>query len=37
MTIGFVLFHVSRMHEKDIWKNLMNTPEVIQIHPISGQ
>jgi DNA-binding Lrp family transcriptional regulator len=36
VTIGFVLMHVSSLHENDVFNTLLKIPEVIEVHPVSG-
>lgn len=37
MTIGFVLLHVSAEHENEVFNTLSKIPDVIEVHPISGE
>ena len=37
MAIGFVLMHVSPLHEHDVFNKLSKIKEIIELHPIFGQ
>jgi DNA-binding Lrp family transcriptional regulator len=37
MVIGFVLMHVSPLHEYEVFNTLSKLPEVIEIHPLFGE
>ncbi|MBE3123038.1 MAG: Lrp/AsnC ligand binding domain-containing protein [Thermoplasmata archaeon] len=37
MVIGFVLMHVSPMHEYEIFNKLSKLHEVIEVHPLFGE
>ena len=37
MTVGFVLLHVSPTHENEVFNTLTKIPEIIEVHPISGE
>ena len=37
MVIGFVLMHVSRLHEYEVFNTLSKLPEVIELHPLFGE
>jgi DNA-binding Lrp family transcriptional regulator len=34
---GFVLMHVSPLHEYEVFNTLSKLPEVIELHPIFGE
>jgi len=34
---GFVLMHVSPLHEYEVFNKLSKLPEVIELHPIFGE
>jgi DNA-binding Lrp family transcriptional regulator len=35
--IGFVLMHVSPLHEHEVFKKLSKIPEIIELHPLFGE
>ncbi|KYK24537.1 AsnC family transcriptional regulator [Thermoplasmatales archaeon SM1-50] len=37
MAIGFVLLHVSTVHENEVFNTLSKLPEVLEVHPVSGE
>jgi DNA-binding Lrp family transcriptional regulator len=37
MVIGFVLMHVSPLHEYEVFNKLSKLPEVIELHPLFGE
>jgi DNA-binding Lrp family transcriptional regulator len=37
MAIGFALLSISPLHEKSVFEELRNLPEVIEIHPLFGE
>ena len=37
MVIGFVLMHVSTLHEYEVFNKLSKIPEVIEVHPLFGE
>ena len=37
MVIGFVLIHVSPLHEYEVFNKLSKLPEVIELHPLFGE
>ena len=37
MVIGFVLMHVSPLHENEVFNKLSKLPEVIELHPLFGE
>ena len=37
MAIGFALMRVSSSHENEIFNKLSKIPEVIELHPVSGE
>ena len=37
MVTGFVLMHVSPLHEYEVFNKLSKLPEVIELHPIFGE
>ncbi len=37
MVVGFVLMHVSPLHEYEVFNKLSKMPEVIEIHPLFGE
>jgi DNA-binding Lrp family transcriptional regulator len=37
MAIGFALMRVSLSHENEIFNKLSKIPEVIELHPVSGE
>ena len=37
MVIGFVLMHVSPLHEHEVFNKLSKIPEVIELHPLFGE
>ncbi len=37
MAIGFVLMHVSPLHENDVFNKLSKLNEVIELHPLFGE
>jgi DNA-binding Lrp family transcriptional regulator len=37
ITVGFVLMHVSSLHENEVFKNLLKLHEVIDLHPVFGE
>ncbi len=37
MVIGFVLMHVSPLHEYEVYNALSKLPEVIELHPLFGE
>ena len=37
MVIGFVLMHVSPLHEYEVFNTLSKVPEVIELHPLFGE
>ena len=37
MVIGFVLMHVSPLHEYEVFNKLSKVPEVIELHPLFGE
>ena len=37
MVIGFVLMHISPMHEYEIFNKLSKLHEVIEVHPLFGE
>jgi DNA-binding Lrp family transcriptional regulator len=37
VVVGFVLMHVSPLHEYEVFNKLSKMPEVIEIHPLFGE
>jgi DNA-binding Lrp family transcriptional regulator len=37
VVIGFVLMHVSPLHENEVFNTLSKVPEVIDLHPLFGE
>jgi DNA-binding Lrp family transcriptional regulator len=37
MVVGFVLMHVSPLHEYEVFNKLSKIPEVIDLHPLFGE
>jgi DNA-binding Lrp family transcriptional regulator len=37
MVIGFVLMHVSPLHEYEVFNTLSKLPEVVELHPLFGE
>jgi DNA-binding Lrp family transcriptional regulator len=37
VVIGFVLMHVSPLHEYEVFNTLSEIPEVIELHPLFGE
>ena len=37
MVIGFVLMHVSPLHESEVFNTLSKIPEVIELHSLFGE
>ncbi len=37
MVIGFVLMHVSPLHEYEVFNKLLKLHEVIELHPLFGE
>jgi len=37
MVIGFVLMHVSPLHEYEVFNKLSKLPEVIELNPLFGE
>ena len=37
MVIGFVLMHVSPLHENEVFNKLSKLKEVIELHPLFGE
>jgi DNA-binding Lrp family transcriptional regulator len=37
VAIGFVLMHVSPLHEHEVFNKLSKIPEVIELHPLFGE
>ena len=37
MTVGFVLMHISPLHENEIFNKLSKIPEVIELHTLFGE
>ena len=37
MVIGFILIHVSPLHEYEVFNKLSKLPEVIELHPLFGE
>jgi len=37
VVIGFVLMHVSPLHEYEVFNKLSKLPEVIELHPLFGE
>jgi DNA-binding Lrp family transcriptional regulator len=37
VVIGFVLMHISPLHESEVFNKLSKLPEVIELHPIFGE
>ena len=37
MVIGFVLMHISPLHEYEVYNKLSKIPEVIEVHPLFGE
>ena len=37
MVIGFILMHVSPLHEFEVFDTLLKIPEVIELHPLFGE
>jgi len=37
VVIGFVLMHVSTLHEYEVFNKLSKIPEVIEVHPLFGE
>ena len=37
MAIGFALLSISPLHEKDVYEQLKNTPEIVEVHPLFGE
>ncbi len=37
MVVGFVLMHVSPLHEYDVFNKLSKLKEIIELHPLFGE
>lgn len=37
MAIGFALLSISPLHEKTVYEDLKNIPEIIELHPLFGE
>lgn len=37
MVIGFVLMHVSPLHEFEVYNKLLKVSEIIDLHPLFGE
>jgi len=37
VVIGFVLMHISPLHEYEVYNKLSKIPEVIEVHPLFGE
>jgi len=37
VVIGFVLMHVSPLHEYEVFNKLSKVPEVVELHPLFGE
>jgi len=37
MAIGFVLLHVPTAYENEVFNTLSKLPEVLEVHPVSGE
>jgi DNA-binding Lrp family transcriptional regulator len=37
VVIGFVLMHVSPLHEYEVFNKLSKLPEIIELHPLFGE
>jgi DNA-binding Lrp family transcriptional regulator len=37
VVIGFVLMHVSPLHEHEVFNKLSKIPEIIELHPLFGE
>ena len=37
MEIGFVLIHVSPLHEDDVFNKISKIPGIIEVHPLFGE
>jgi DNA-binding Lrp family transcriptional regulator len=37
VVIGFVLMHISPLHEYEVFNKLSKLPEVIEVHPLFGE
>jgi DNA-binding Lrp family transcriptional regulator len=35
--IGFVLMHISPLHEHEVFNKLSKIPEIIELHPLFGE
>jgi len=35
--IGFALLSISPLHEKKVYEDLKNIPEIVEVHPIFGE
>ena len=37
MVVGFVLMHISPLHEYDVFNTLSKLPDIIEVHPLFGE
>ena len=37
MVLGFVLMHISPLHEYEVFNKLLKLQEVIEVHPLFGE
>jgi DNA-binding Lrp family transcriptional regulator len=37
MATGFALLSISPLHEKTVYEQLTNIPEVVEVHPLFGE
>lgn len=37
MATGFALLSISPLHEKEVYKKLKDTSEIIEVHPLFGE
>lgn len=37
MAMGFALLSISPLHEKEVYENLKQTPEIVEVHPLFGE
>ena len=37
MVIGFILISTAPAKEHDVFKSLMNVPEIVELHPLFGE
>lgn len=37
MATGFALITISPLHEKDVYKQLTDMPQVVEVHPLFGE